>query len=162
MAAFQQWFDLSDRLLTCGYEIFGTAKIPSAKQDTDDSKIVTATLVARTLSNMRGVLLLARERRVVEARILTRCCIENTIWMTRLTNEGADFLNQMEVHEIWGRQAQGRLLFEDTYAREDLPPEMRPVNGDNGDVRVKRINGRLGGRPRTAGSAAQGRAKTSH
>jgi Family of unknown function (DUF5677) len=41
-------------------------------------------LMSRTLSNFRGVFTLIENGLVVEARILVRCCFENTFWMAGL------------------------------------------------------------------------------
>ena len=55
-------------------------------------KVFAASLLSRTIMNHKAVLILLRANLISEARTLTRSCLENVLWMRRLKDEGADFV----------------------------------------------------------------------
>ena len=75
------WFEFTDKLIQMAYAIFGEAEAPITEKGASDPKVVAMTLLARTLSHFKSVVALTREGMVVEARILTRCCFENLLWI---------------------------------------------------------------------------------
>jgi Family of unknown function (DUF5677) len=77
-----------------------------------DEKVLALTLLARTISNCKAVLLLVRERRIVEARVITRCCLENAYWVAALEKESNKFVTEMVNHEISHRKTRGQHLCE--------------------------------------------------
>jgi hypothetical protein len=52
-------------------------------------------LLARTVSNIKGAVLLLDAHRIVEARTITRCCLENLYWTVGLAEEGESFARKM-------------------------------------------------------------------
>jgi hypothetical protein len=89
------WLDFAEKLPPVALSILGEAQIPQTEWGAFHPKAVAAALVIRTVSNFRGVVALARARQVVEARVLTRCCIENTFYLTELNARGAAFVREM-------------------------------------------------------------------
>jgi hypothetical protein len=79
----------------CGYDLIGSAGITTSAYGFEDESVLVATLLARTLSNMKAAILLLDEKRIVEARIMTRCCVENSFWVAGLIEEGQDFAERM-------------------------------------------------------------------
>jgi hypothetical protein len=117
------WRRHSERLIACGYLMLGAARIEVTDRGKTDVKILAATLLARTLSNMRGVVALERDGLIVEALILVRTCFENQFWLAGLAKEGRVFADKMPHDEIRARQSRGQFLFDDAKERESLPPD---------------------------------------
>ena len=69
------------------------------------------TLLARTISNLKGALILLDARRIVEARTITRCCLENLYWTIALTEKGDAFVLQMRDDDLGHRKATGQAIF---------------------------------------------------
>jgi hypothetical protein len=76
MANVPAWTALAEKIYKTGLGIFATANVQITQKGFADEKVLALTLLARTLSNMKGALLLTSEKRIVEARIITRCCYE--------------------------------------------------------------------------------------
>lgn len=82
----QIWFHFSDKLLEVALNIFGEAEVPITARGASERKVLAMTLLARSISNFKGVVTLARQGMVVEARILARNCYENLLWIGGLTD----------------------------------------------------------------------------
>lgn len=83
---------------------------------------VAVMLISRTVSNFTAAQVLLRELLIVEARILTRCCLENLFWMAALCAEGARFTRLME-QDSAGKAA--RHLAFVIGGGDDLPEDMK-------------------------------------
>lgn len=81
-------------------------------------------LLARTLSNTKGVRVLLQKGRTLEARILVRNCLENGFWLARLIEDGSSFVQQMIEDEQKRRSMRGQLLF-DTQVQLEAEAEKR-------------------------------------
>ncbi|SRR6266498_625126 len=66
--------------------------------------------MSRSLSNFRGVFVLLDAGLVVEARVLVRCCYENTFWIAGLHGEGDKFVKKMLQDEMRSRKARCELV----------------------------------------------------
>jgi hypothetical protein len=51
---------------------------------------------------------------IVEARTITRCCFENSLFVATLAHEGEKFVQDMKNHELSTRKSRGELLMRDT------------------------------------------------
>ena len=67
-------------------------------------------MLARTLSNFKGVIALACAGVTVEARILTRCCFDNLFWATRLQAKGDEFVREMALDEALSTKVRGKFI----------------------------------------------------
>ena len=76
-----------------------------------DEKVLALTLLARTTSNLKSTLLLLDNRRVIEARVITRCCLENSFWVGCLIEDGVKFTREMLGDEMHHRLKRGQSLF---------------------------------------------------
>jgi hypothetical protein len=94
------WTALAQKLRRVGLEIFATTNVPVTEKGFADEKVLALTLLARTLSNLKSTLLLLKERQVIEARTITRCCYENMYWVIGLAEEGRAFARKMEQDDI--------------------------------------------------------------
>ena len=93
------------------FEIFSSAEVPVSIKGYSDEKFLALTLLARTVSNLKGALLLLEAKRVVEARTITRCCLENFYWTVGLAEKGEDFVRKMRDDELSHRKVQGQSIF---------------------------------------------------
>jgi hypothetical protein len=106
-----EWRALARDLMQAGHDIFATADVQVTKKGYGDEKYLALTLLARTMSNFRGALLLLDNRRVIEGRIITRCCFENSFWVAGLVEEGEKFSREMLYDTISHRQKAGQHIF---------------------------------------------------
>ena len=77
MANAAGWRALLARLLSKGQIVFDTASVLKGPQGPRDPKVWALALLARTIGNIEGALVLLDSGHVVEARTLVRCCYEN-------------------------------------------------------------------------------------
>jgi hypothetical protein len=109
------WTVLTEKLGTAGLEIFRTAEVSITAKGFSDEKVLALTLLARCLSNLKGVLLLLQAGRIVEARTITRCCLENLYWTVALSDQGEEFVSQMLHDEMNHRKARGQFIFQSQF-----------------------------------------------
>jgi hypothetical protein len=112
MAAITTWTAMAEKLHRTGLDIFATAEVPITNNGYSDENFLGLTLLARTLSNLKGALLLLGARQIVEARTITRCCLENWYWVVALAEEGAVFVRKMLGDEMTHRKHAGQSIFE--------------------------------------------------
>ena len=72
MATVEEWLALTDRLYAKGVDVFDGAHPPVTDEGTRDPKVVALTLLARTLSHVKAVVLLLDQGLIVEARTISR------------------------------------------------------------------------------------------
>jgi hypothetical protein len=104
------WTALTEKLGAAGLEIFRT--VPITAKGFSDERVLALALLARCVSNLKGVLLLSRAGRIVEARTIARCCLENFYWTVALSEQGEKFVNQMLLDEMSHRRARGQFIFQ--------------------------------------------------
>ena len=73
-------------------------------------RVFAGALMCRTLQNQQGVLVTVRARLLVEARTLTRSCVENLILTRRLHAEGDDFATALLADGDHQRLSRARIL----------------------------------------------------
>lgn len=108
------WHSLAQKLLDLGYEIAGASAPVVLKNDDgrNDIRLMAVLLIARSLSNMRGVLTMIHEKQVVEARALARCIQENFFWIAGFAGDPEKF-RQILIDDDRNRKgSQGQALFE--------------------------------------------------
>jgi hypothetical protein len=104
------WLDFADALPEIALSIFSEAQIPITGKGAGHPKAIAATLLIRTASNFKGAIAVTRERRVVEARVLTRCCCENMIYLGELQVKGYAFVREMKDDESESQKALGERI----------------------------------------------------
>jgi hypothetical protein len=112
MTTIPEWTALSDKLGVVALDIFNTANAPVTAKGFADEKVLALTLLARTWSNRRSVMLLLREKHIVEARTIARCCYENLYWIVGLAEEGEAFVLKMRDDEMTHRKQRGQFMFD--------------------------------------------------
>jgi hypothetical protein len=111
-AAEAAWLGFSDKIYELALTIFGGSEIPIGPKGSADPKVVAATLLIRTTSNFKGAMVLARQGMIVETRTLTRCCVENLLWLGRLAAEGDSFVKEMGLDEARSRQKRAKFILD--------------------------------------------------
>jgi hypothetical protein len=114
------WLRYLDRVIACGEGIAATARIKN-----DDARLLTACLLARSISTARAVVHLIGLGHVVEARMLARSIFENKFYLYRLARDGSAFAREMLDDEVYHRGAQGETMFKEEQAREAMGEESR-------------------------------------
>jgi hypothetical protein len=108
----EKWQALTDRLIAASLDVLRKGVVPPEHLVWSDPKVISILLLARTLSHAKGVRALLKAGRVLEARILTRNCLENGFWVGGLIDEGEKFVDEMVQDEQKRRASRGQLLFE--------------------------------------------------
>ena len=112
MEVIAKWQALVDKLIAASVKVMKRGVIPPENLTGSDPKVISLLLLARTMSHAKGVRALLKAGRVLEARILTRNCLENGFWLGRLIDDGDKFVQEMVEDEQKRRASRGQLLFE--------------------------------------------------
>ena len=130
-----RWTNLATNLLNQGYDIAGAAGPAILRNDAQqgDIRLMATTLIARSLSHMRGVLILLREKRLVEARTLARSILENQFWLAGFSEEPERFRKLMIDGDKNRRGASGQALFETGELSDEVGEQVRNWMRENKD-----------------------------
>jgi hypothetical protein len=119
LAERQKWIAFASRLLNLCVEIQRASDVPVTEKEFAEPKILALAMLARTYMNLKGVIAVAQEGLVVEARTLARACFENLFFVPNLIEKGDEFVTAMYDHERRSLRSQGEFLLEDL---DDLDP----------------------------------------
>lgn len=119
MALVEEWNALAADVRDVALRIFETADVPVTIKGFADEKVLALMLLARTVSNMKGTLLLLAAKRIVEARTIARSCLENFYWTVGLAEEGEAFVRKMRDDEMSHRRTQGQSIFSNDIELEE-------------------------------------------
>jgi hypothetical protein len=126
MSVITEWNVLVAAVRDTGLEIFRTANVPRTHRGFADETVLALMLLARMVSNVKGAMLLLDAKRIVEARTITRCCLENLYWTVGLVEEGEAFAKKMRDDEMSHRKALGQSIFAtDVRLEEDVEARLR-------------------------------------
>src|SRR5712671_1552477 len=109
-----KWHDFAKRLRPVGMGIFGGTSVTVTEQGSADIRIVGLMLLARTLSNLKAAIALTEGVFIVEAKVIARCCFENSYWVGALLKEGDKFSASMVQHEMKHKRMRAQTLFSTT------------------------------------------------
>jgi hypothetical protein len=121
----EQAYPLCHKLRQLGIEIIGQAKLSVTQQGMLHPNILALTLLSRTLSNFKALVLLTQQKMVVEARVLARCCYENLFIIGGLHAEGTSFAERMLDDDRAGRKGRVRFACENDSVFQALSPELQ-------------------------------------
>lgn len=133
-------FAFADRLEQTAVRMFELLDLPLK----DDSHTVALCLLARTISNFEGALVLLQKSLVMEARILMRCCWENSFYIAKIAKDAASFVRKMSDDDKASKRAQGERLFEqglggEGEAGKELAAFLRALKGSGKSLNPKQI-----------------------
>jgi Family of unknown function (DUF5677) len=109
-ALIQDWKSHCTEIIRCAQAIFET-DVKITEKGFADPTYLALTLLARTVSNLKGTMILLDATRIVEARTIARCCLENLYWTVGLAEQGDAFVRQMRDDEFGHRKATGQAIF---------------------------------------------------
>jgi hypothetical protein len=109
------WYEFADRLEKTAINMFMVLELPTNEQ----SENYAVALLARTVSNFNGVMVLLNSKLIVEARTLMRCCWENAFYLAAVAKSGDKFVNEMVKGDQANRHALGERLFKRRLVGED-------------------------------------------
>lgn len=121
----EELYPVCERLTGTALEIISGCELTVTEHGMVDPKILSLTLLCRTIANFRAVILLIKQRMVVEARVLTRCCYENMYMVGGLHAEGLAFAERMKEDDRAGRSGRLKFAFQSDAIFESLDPEMQ-------------------------------------
>jgi hypothetical protein len=129
----RQWIELADKLLGLGYDVAGAAGPQILKNDDNqgDIRLMAVSLIARSLSNMRGVFAMIRDKRIVEARVLARCIIENQFWIAGFAEDPDKFRQALISQDLNKKGSSGQILFETGELSDEIEQKLRQWMRDN-------------------------------
>jgi hypothetical protein len=113
------WSALAHDLQKFTLDFFNNSNVPVTEKGYSDEKLLALTLLARTYSNAKSGLILLDAKRVIEARVLVRCCLENSFWVAGLDDGGEKFARNMLHDEMSHRQRRGQRLFDPDFTLPD-------------------------------------------
>lgn len=102
--------DFAQRLMGTAIDLVANSHVQLTERGARDVKVVTLSLLSRTIVNFKGVVVLLREELLVEARTLARCCYENLLWADAIRNRGDAFIDEMIEDEMGNRKSLGELI----------------------------------------------------
>jgi hypothetical protein len=128
-----QWTALADKLLHLGYEVAGAAAPEIQRNDDNraDIRLMAVSLIARSLSNMRGVLAMASDKRIVEARVLARCIVENQFWTAGFAENPEKFRQALINQDLNKKGSSGQMLFQTGELPDEIQQKLRQWMHDN-------------------------------
>jgi Family of unknown function (DUF5677) len=106
-----KWLDFAKRLRPVGMSIFDGTSVKITEQGSADIRIVGLMLLARTLSNLKAAIALTEGAFIVEAKVIARCCFENSYWVGALVKEGDKFRASMVQHEMKHKRMRAQTIF---------------------------------------------------
>jgi hypothetical protein len=106
------WSALAHDLQKFTLDFFNNSNVPVTDKGYSDEKFLALTLLARTYSNAKSALILLEATRVIEARVLVRCCLENSYWVAGLAVGGEKFAREMLHDEMNHKRRRGQRLFD--------------------------------------------------
>lgn len=109
-----KWLDFAKRLRPLGMTIFASTSIKVTEQGIADIRIIGLMLLARTMSNLKAIIALTEGSFIVEAKVIARCCFENSYWVGALLKERDKFVSSMVHHEMKHKRMRAQTIFSTT------------------------------------------------
>lgn len=120
----EKWISFARKLLDLCVEIQRAANVQVTEKGFHDPKVLALALLGRTYLNLKGVIAVGENGLAVEARILTRSCYENLIFVARLVEKGDEFVDQMIDDDLKSTRSRGEFVLEDISDLDPLGEEM--------------------------------------
>jgi hypothetical protein len=137
----EKLYPLCERMHLVALEMMDQCELPVTTQGMTHPKILALALLSRTLANLKGVVVLTKQRLAVEARVLARCCYENMFTIGGLHAEGDEFAKKMIEDNEAGRKGRLRFTLETPAIFKSLSAQMQNA--------VKKAHDTLAAAPKT-------------
>ena len=112
----------AQRLMDVGIEVTAQAHVEIGAKWAREPRVIALALLCRTLGNMKGAVSLLRQRLLVEAQMLTRCCTENLICIGALSQTGDAFVDELLRADAASKKKQAGMVIA-TYAESEEQAE---------------------------------------
>lgn len=122
MSNVDAWRALLCRIMDRGKLVFDHAPAALSDKRTRDPKVWALALLARSVGNIEGAILLLDAGHVVEARTLIRCAYENFFCAAAIAKTGDEFIKIMELDDAASRKKQAMRLL-DWAEKQDQPSD---------------------------------------
>ena len=121
-----KWISFATELLSLCAEILHTSvpNVEVTEKKFAEPKILALALLCRTYMNLKGVIAVAEQGLVVEARTLARSCFENMFLIAALEKKGAEFVTAMYDSHRKSARLRGEFVLEDLGDLDPLGEEM--------------------------------------
>jgi hypothetical protein len=124
-----KWTTHGDNLLQLASAIYSEADLIETEYGATDPKVIAMTMLCRTVGNFRGAMHMIDLRLIVEARTLTRSCVENLIWIDALANGGKEFVKEIVANEYKSKEMRGQVLAQWASGQQTEPPFVKELHG---------------------------------
>ena len=118
-------FAVSERVAKVADDILSQCVLRVTENGLLDPNFLAYVLLCRTRTNFAAAILLTRQRMVVEARTLARCCFENAFIVAGLREQGHAFADGMKEDDEAGRKNRLKFAKDSEAIFESLEPEMQ-------------------------------------
>jgi len=119
------WLAFAEKLPPIGYVVASHKEIPVTHKGAADPTALIIALLARSISNLKGVIVLARAGFVVEARTCVRCLFENLFIAGGLVTRGSDFVQEMFQDELNSRKLRGSIVLQWPVSDKEFEERLR-------------------------------------
>jgi hypothetical protein len=120
----EKWIAFAEKLLALCLEIQSAANVQITEKLFAEPKILALALLCRSFRNLKGVIALASEGLVVEARTLARSCYENSFLVAGLIEKGESFVEEMYDDDVKSMRSRGEFVLEDG-VEHDMAKQLR-------------------------------------
>jgi uncharacterized protein DUF5677 len=93
-------------------EIVARVKCDNDPKSVMNTKVIAICLLMRSISNFKGGVFLLQQERIVEGRILARCCYENLFMAVGLAEKPGEIIELLEADDRATRKSRGEFLLE--------------------------------------------------
>jgi len=107
-----EWFEFSDALSRSSQKILTgmSIRIPDSG---DDSEVLAMMLFTRALSNFQGSVLMAERGMIIEARTLTRSCLESMFCLVTMVNRKDLFAKEFKQDTLHSKNWRAKMALKD-------------------------------------------------
>jgi hypothetical protein len=116
---------VSDRLVRATKEIVAQCKLRVTEHGLLDPNVLAYLLLCRTYTNFVATVSLTKQRLVVEARTMARCCFENAFLVAGLREQGRVFSDRMKEDDEAGRKLRLQFARNSEAIFDSLEPDMQ-------------------------------------
>ncbi|MBS1026343.1 DUF5677 domain-containing protein [Gluconobacter cerinus] len=105
-----EWFSLALDLRHSCLSLVVETQLQTARSLEESPDLFAALLFCRTLTNFKGAIILLQQDLIIEAQTLQRSCFENSLWLRRLSHEGAEFAKAISDDGLFNEGSFAKLL----------------------------------------------------
>lgn len=124
-----KWFAHAEELLQLASALYSEADQMETEYGASDPGVIAMALLCRTVGNFRGALAMVEEKLIVEARTLTRSCVENLIFIDKLAKDGVKIVKEIEANEYKSKEMRGQVLAQWGASQQTEPPFVKELHG---------------------------------